>query len=90
MKTEKVILDSRLYSGEAVRLASRVFLGRAKVKILETGKKTKFLFKGPPEARGDFMNEVLNQQCRLDLAGKNSRVAQIIVTKTLLSALRRE
>ena len=32
------------------------------------------------------MNEVLNQQCRIDLAKKSSKIAGIIVTKALLSA----
>ncbi len=37
-------------------------------------------------AAGEFLNEVLNQQCRIDLAKKNSKIAGIIVTKALLSA----
>ena len=35
---------------------------------------------------GEFANEALNQQCRIDLAKKNSRLAGMIVTKALLSA----
>jgi len=39
-----------------------------------------------PLLGAEFMNEVLNQQCRIDLAKKNSKIAGIIVTKALLSA----
>ncbi|HAF96200.1 MAG: hypothetical protein A2021_07190 [Elusimicrobia bacterium GWF2_52_66] len=35
---------------------------------------------------GEFINEVLNHQCRLDLAAKNGKIANMIVTKALLSA----
>jgi hypothetical protein len=32
---------------------------------------------------GDYFNEVLNQQCRLDLAKKNSKAAGMIATRAL-------
>lgn len=81
-------LDSGIYSPEAVKLAAFVFSGRG-VKVSARGRTSTAAVSGPDAERvaGEFMNEVLNQQCRLDLAKKNSRIAGIITTRALLSAL---
>lgn len=93
-----MFFDAAVYSAEALRLAAAVFAssGRAASAVGIRLKKARggAAAAAPPaagpagrELLAAFGNEALNQQCRLDLAGKNSRIAGIIVTKTLLSAL---
>jgi His-Xaa-Ser system protein HxsD len=80
-------LSPAVYSAEAVKLASFVFSERAKVKTRPVGRMLEVSVEaGDPCTASEFMNEVLNQQCRLDLAKKNSKIAGMIVTKALLSA----
>ncbi|OGS07494.1 MAG: hypothetical protein A2270_09520 [Elusimicrobia bacterium RIFOXYA12_FULL_51_18] len=92
MKTNKgakeIFLDAGIYSGEAVKLAAFVFSDKADIRIVP-GKnvfKISVRAENAERAAGEFLNEVLNQQCRIDLAKKNSKIAGIIVTKALLSA----
>ncbi|MDT8286356.1 MAG: hypothetical protein RQ748_04525 [Elusimicrobiales bacterium] len=83
-----LLFSSAVYSEEAVRLAAFVFSSREEVRTRkEAGGTRAVLPAGNEELEGAFANEVLNQQCRLDLARKNSKVAGIIVTKALLSAM---
>lgn len=80
-------LDAALYSPEAVKLAAFVFESRAEISVRRAGKISYVSMPGADERlKGEFLNEVLNQQCRIDLAAKNSRIAGIIATKALLSA----
>jgi His-Xaa-Ser system protein HxsD len=83
-----LVLDAAVYSGEALRLAAYVFSDKAEVTL--TAKKGFFEISfGKTSAGflpGDYLNEALNQQCRLDLAAKNSKAAGMIATKALLSA----
>ena len=83
----ELMLHHGIYSAEALKLASFVFAGRADIRI-RPGKKVSHVSLNGADERlaGEFLNEVLNQQCRLDLAKKNSRIAGIITTKALLSA----
>lgn len=85
---KELSLDAGIYSPEAVKLAAFVFSDRG-VKVSARGKNSTAAVSGPDAERvaGEFMNEVLNQQCRLDLAKKNSKIAGIITTRALLSAL---
>lgn len=78
--------DGGIYSGEAVRLAVAVFSDRARVRL--SAVKDGFLAEvtGYAGAAGDFANEVLNQQCRLDLEKNGARIAGMISTRALLSA----
>lgn len=41
----------------------------------------------PEKGFRELLNEALNQQCRIDLGAKNSKIANLIVTRALLSAL---
>lgn len=84
--TETVVFSSAIYSAEAVRLAAAVFEGRAEVSLSKTPGGLRADVGGPENSAGEFANEVLNQQCRLDLGAKNSRLASLISTKALLSA----
>jgi len=85
---KKLVLDSGIYSAEAVKLAAFVFANRAGIKVVKGRGTSNVVISAPNAERlaGEFMNEVLNQQCRIDLAKKNSKIAGIIVTKALLSA----
>jgi len=85
---KEIFLDAGIYSGEAVKLAAFVFSDRADIRIAP-GKGVFTVSVSAEDAEhtvGEFLNEVLNQQCRIDLAKKNSKIAGIIVTKALLSA----
>ena len=92
MNTEKsakeMVLDARIYSGEAVKLAAFVFSERADIRIApgKGGLTVSVKAENAGRVAGEFLNEVLNQQCRIDLAKKNSKIAGIIATKALLSA----
>ena len=92
-KDAPVFLSREIYSDEAVSLAAAVFAGRAGLNVVKAGGGHKVETSGTnaagicPECLAlDFANEALNQQCRLDLGRKNSRIASIIATKALLSA----
>ena len=86
--TKEIVLDTGIYSAEAAKLAAFVFSEKADIRVVP-GKgvlRVSVSAEDPGRAAGEFMNEVLNQQCRMDLAKKNSKIAGIIVTKALLSA----
>ncbi len=84
-----VRVDAAVYSGEALRLAAFVFAGRAGIAVKAAGAGFYAVsFSGAAESfsPGDYFNEALNQQCRLDLAKKNAKAAGMIATRALLSA----
>jgi len=85
---KEIIFDSAVYSKEAVELAAYVFAGRCEVKVTSGGQAFRARLSGAAAGRlaGEFANEALNQQCRIDLAKKNSKLAGMIVTKALLAA----
>jgi len=85
-KTVPVFLSREIYSEEAVKLAAAVFEGRAEARISKAAGGVNVDVSGAGGAAGEFCNEVLNQQCRIDLGLKNSRIASFIATKALLSA----
>lgn len=78
--------SERLYSFEAVKLAAAVFSGRARIPVSRSGGGTLVRFPPVPGLEGEFCNEALNQQCRIDLAAANSGLTGMIVMKALLSA----
>jgi len=83
-----VTADAAVYSAEALRLAAFVFSDKAEavIKPVKGGFQVSFRNEVPGFHPGDYFNEALNQQCRLDLAKKNSKAAGMIATKALLSA----
>ncbi len=87
---KKFVLDGEIYSKEAVGLAAYIYSERADIKQKRRTGEIEITLSGFDSAdsdiEDDFINEILNQQCRIDLAGKNSRISRIIVTKALLSA----
>ena len=86
------ILDEDIYSKEAIALAVYIYSDRIDIEYKKKSGKIEVKFKVDEtdngNMAGDFINEILNQQCRIDLTKKNSKVSQIIVTKALLSAAR--
>ncbi len=83
---QEIFLSGAVYTRQAVELAAAVFEGRCAVLVAEAPGGLKVFVTGGPGAAGEFANEALNQQCRLDLHPVNSRIASIIATKALLSA----
>ena len=90
IKEGGVFFDARFYSPEALKLAAVVFSGRLAVNFKKTAQGTLAVFgagtESPAGLREEFVNEALNQQCRMDLGRKNSRLARIVLTKALLAA----
>lgn len=87
-------LPVSLYSQDAVRIAAHVFSSRADI-YHEAGKKEHELTlvaKRPLDEAalealgGDFLNELLNQEYRFVVARFNRKIADLIVTQTLLAA----
>lgn len=86
---KELVFETAIYSKEAVELAAYVFSEKCAVEVLPGKGATRVRLEGaadPGFLAGELANEALNQQCRIDLAKKNSRIAGIIVTKALLSA----
>lgn len=80
------LFSSVVYSAEALKLAAAVLAGRASVRLSAAKGGHLAEVSGYDGAAGDFANEALNQQCRLDLEKKGSKLAGMIATKALLSA----
>lgn len=85
----KLFFSFDIYSAESVELAAYIFEDKMDFSVEKKEKGTEVCFDvNTSEALiGDFENEVLNQQCRIDLAKKNSEITNIIVAKSLLSAI---
>ncbi|MDP2866916.1 MAG: hypothetical protein Q8O90_11800 [Elusimicrobiota bacterium] len=84
-KAGEIFLSAGIYCDEAVNLAAAVFEGRG-LRLEKAAGGVRVEAHGGGDAAGEFCNEVLNQQCRLDLGRKNHKIASIIATKALLSA----
>ena len=85
-ETNIVFFSKEIYGEEAVKLAAAVFGGRTQLRVSKAAGGVNVEISGGENAAGEFSNEVLNQQCRIDLGLKNSRIASLIATKALLSA----
>lgn len=92
-KAGDIFLSREIYCDEAVALAASVFEGRAGLRVEKApggfvaGAAGTAASGFCPECLAlDFANEVLNQQCRIDLSRRNFKIASIIATKALLSA----
>lgn len=88
-------LPKSLYSLDALRIAGVVFASRAEVYHEETKAEHRLTLEsrrrdsGPAELEalaGDFHNELLNQEYRFLVARFNRKIADLIVTQTLLAA----
>ena len=84
-----MMFSDKIYTAEAVKLAAYVFSDTADIKLSPSAEGIEVEVSGgaaESSVAGEFANEVLNQQCRLDLAVKNGKISSLIVTKALLSA----
>ncbi len=87
MKKEFTV-DRVVYSAEALRLAANVSgAARIEVKDGSAGLRVEVSGGDPEAAFREFMNEALNQQCRIDLVKKNFKTSQLILANALVSAL---
>ena len=86
IKAEPVFFSGEIYCEEAVKLAAAVFAGRAEVRVVKAAGGVRAEIPGGENGAREFCNEVLNQQCRIDLSRKNYKIASLIATKALLSA----
>lgn len=83
----RIMFAKSVYSPEAVKLAAYVFDGRADIKLYCGARGVEVeVISADRALAGEFSNEVLNQQCRLDLGPQNRKISNMIVTKALLSA----
>ncbi len=81
-------VDPGLYSEEALGLAANVAsCARVALKKSPRGPAVEIEAEEPDAAFRDFMNEALNQQCRIDLVKKNFKTSQLILANALVSAL---
>ena len=87
-ETKELVFEKAVYSPEAVELAAHIFSARCALEVKAGKSETRVILKGEglEQLAGELANEALNQQCRMDLAKKNSKIAGMIVTKALLSA----
>ncbi|MDD5209774.1 MAG: hypothetical protein PHV36_10335 [Elusimicrobiales bacterium] len=84
-KAGDIFLSGGIYCAEAVDLAAAVFEGRG-LRVAKAAGGFIVEASAGGDAAGEFCNEVLNQQCRIDLSRRNFKIASIIATKALLSA----
>lgn len=89
LNLQKILsLDTSVYSAEAIELAAYIFEERLNIATKQNGNVIDITFNGCNEADiGDFCNEVLNQQCRIDLSKSTTNITKMIVAKSLLSAI---
>ena len=84
----KMFFPSEIYSAEAVELAAYIYEDKLEFSLENKDKGTEVVFKSAGENEaGEFANEVLNQQCRIDLSALTSEITSLIVSKALLSAM---
>ena len=90
-----ILLSKKIYHREAVTLAAAVFARKAEFLVgRESSSSIVISLRAkdgisPAELRGlagEFLNETLNQDLRLDLAKENARIIQLLVAQTLASA----
>lgn len=84
-KAGDIFLSGEIYCAEAVDLAAAVFEGRG-VRVAKVPGGFTVEASAGGDAAGEFCNEALNQQCRIDLSRRNFKIASILATKALLSA----
>jgi len=84
----KLFFPSAIYSEEAVGLAAYIYEDKLDISLENKPAGTEVSFFASTEQEiGEFGNEVLNQQCRIDLSAQTSEITSLIVSKALLSAI---
>lgn len=84
----KYKIDKNIYSADAIEIAKSITNTGNKIKI-EKEKNGNIIIIKTEDAMAfkKLMNEALNQQCRFDLIKKTKNIANIILTKSLISAI---
>jgi His-Xaa-Ser system protein HxsD len=83
----RILFHRDIYSAEAVKLAAYIFADKAEIKLSSAPRGVLAEVAGADKGiAGEFANEALNQQCRLDLGVRNRKLSSMIVTRALLSA----
>lgn len=83
-----LFFSSDIYSEEAVELAAYIMEDKADFAVEKKDNGAEVCFSNAAdEICGMFANEVLNQQCRIDLAQETSVITRMIVARSLFSAL---
>lgn len=84
----KLFFSSDIYSEEAVELAAYIMEDKADFAVEKKDNGVEICFNSATdEICGLFANEVLNQQCRIDLAQKTSVITKMIVARSLFAAI---
>lgn len=90
-----ILIDQKVYAEEAVQLASLIFSAKADCFVEEglRGRRKVVLqakenasAQGLRRVAGEFLNEVLNQDLRLQLLRDNSRIIQLMTAQALAAA----
>lgn len=85
---KKYILDYEIYSKESIRIAKNTFDKSDLIKVEYMDNHAQISFdEENTEIFRKMMNEVLCQQCRIDTSRKNSKVAELITTLAMVSAI---
>ena len=97
--TIKIVVDSRIYSPEAVYGAAYVFLDRAYVRLDGNPKKkitiflkSKKTFKESKreKLKEEFFNELLNYSLRFQISKQNQKIREYLVGTAMLGAVGEE
>ncbi len=81
-------IDLSIYSEDALKIAKNTVDKANVIKIsIKNGKGEAIFDEKNRRLFYDLMNQALLQQCRIDTSKNNSKVAQLLTTLVLLSAL---
>ena len=88
IENDRIFFPSAIYSEEAVELTAYIFEDKADFSIEKESDGVNVIFQDvATEDKGGFINEVLNQQCRIDLSKSTRFLMQMIVAKSIYSAI---
>ncbi len=84
----KYEIDLDIYSADAIKIAKNIIDREDLIKINIKDEKAEAIFDEKDITLfNNLMNEALSQQCRIDTSKKNSKVAELLTTLVILSAL---
>jgi len=84
---KEIKLNSEIYSIDSIKIAKEIKKIPLKIKKKDNYFYINYNEKISQAQMGEFLNEVLNQQCRNDLFNENKEISNLIVAKILFSAL---
>lgn len=88
MKGVTLRVDKAVYSKAALELAVMTFAARAEAVVAPAPGGWKVTLRGgsDPALAGDFLNEILNQECRFLVSGLNQTLASLQTAQALFAA----